>query len=79
MNDIFKPEINHPELMKENEMVIYDRWGRLVFTTQEYSTGWDGNNNHEQPCSTGVYYCLIHVIDMSNNTFTHHTSVTLIR
>ena len=79
MNDIFKPEINHPEMMKEYEMVIYDRWGRLVFTTQEYSTGWDGNNNHEQPCSTGVYYCLIHVTDMSDNTFTHHTSVTLIR
>ncbi|MEO0471257.1 MAG: gliding motility-associated C-terminal domain-containing protein, partial [Bacteroidota bacterium] len=37
------------------EMQIFDRWGRIVTTLTNLSSGWDGRNRQGNPVSEGVY------------------------
>ncbi|RAJ06992.1 gliding motility-associated-like protein [Chitinophaga skermanii] len=45
-NDIFKPGINGP--MYNYELRIYNRWGQLIYTTNDATKGWDGTYNGQQ-------------------------------
>jgi gliding motility-associated-like protein len=54
-NDFFKPISNR--FVESIEFIIYNRWGKTVFTTTDPSINWDGNDYLSgQPCSEGVYY-----------------------
>lgn len=55
-NGVFKPKI-YGEL-DEYEMLIYDRWGELLFRTTETSEGWDGTYQGN-PVKSDVYVCKI--------------------
>ena len=47
INEEFKPVING--LLKSSyNMLIYDRWGKLLFSTNDYQKGWDGKYNNRQ-------------------------------
>jgi len=40
-NDVYRPLLK--DIIKDSyEMYIYDRWGKLVFQTEDYLIGWDG-------------------------------------
>ncbi|MAQ31397.1 MAG: hypothetical protein CMD26_01495 [Flavobacteriales bacterium] len=41
INEVFQPVING-FIEDSYEMLIYDRWGKLLFSTNDYQTGWDG-------------------------------------
>jgi gliding motility-associated-like protein len=79
MNDIFKPEINDVEYLREYEMLIYDRWGTLLFSTQDYLTGWNGKNRKNKECSIGVYTGIITYKDHEGRNFVKKISITLLR
>jgi gliding motility-associated-like protein len=50
----------------EFEMYIFDRWGKMLFYTKDFSEGWDGYNpNGVTTCSEGIYVWLINVRDDS--------------
>ena len=51
-NDVFKPLVRGS--VDQFELVIYNRWGQLVFKTDKSSAGWNGNVGGRQQ-STGVY------------------------
>lgn len=55
-NDLFKIGYNFPP--EQYKITIFDRWGNLVFETQDIKTSWDGKRNGEY-CSAGVYYYVI--------------------
>jgi gliding motility-associated-like protein len=39
------------------DMVIYDRWGRRVFKTEDPDINWDGTDEHShRPVPEGTYY-----------------------
>ncbi len=57
VNDFFRPLIL-TEGVKDFSMSIYNRWGQLIFETNDYMTGWNGNSNNN-PAPTGVYIYLI--------------------
>ena len=40
LNDIFKAE---GQFVDSFELLIFDRWGKLVFRTTDFSEGWDGS------------------------------------
>jgi gliding motility-associated-like protein len=40
LNDVFMPQ--HSGLFQEYKMEIFNRWGELIYTTNELNTGWDG-------------------------------------
>ncbi|MCS6934130.1 MAG: gliding motility-associated C-terminal domain-containing protein [Chitinophagales bacterium] len=56
-NNIFKPTIIYGN-PKGYEMRIYNRWGGLVFISNDPNTGWDGTD-HGKPADMGGYAYLI--------------------
>jgi gliding motility-associated-like protein len=80
INDTFSPEFTSPSIVSDFQMYIYDRWGRLVFVTDNLLTPWSGCNKNGKPYAEGVYYCVLSFkgpLDKEQQTY--HTSVTLKR
>lgn len=44
-NDVFLPRTNGYKISSYT-LLIYDRWGNLIFETNDYSKGWDGKVQH---------------------------------
>lgn len=51
-NDIFLPLTS--DMLKFFSLTIYNRWGEVIFKSNDHLIGWDGTVNH-QPCPQGVY------------------------
>jgi len=54
-NETFHPK---GDALPGYEMLIYNRWGVLLFQTVDFYEGWDGNFQG-QACSDGTYYYII--------------------
>lgn len=60
------------------EMQIFNRWGELLFSTDDIATGWDGTfRGNEMP--EGTYTFIAHVTDRAGRTFKRSGSVLLLR
>jgi hypothetical protein len=55
-------------------MVIYNRWGQLIFETSNPAEGWDGKD-----APAGVYSWAISYSDMVGKVFQTKGVVTLIK
>lgn len=73
-NTVFLPVFSHPEDIESYSMEIYNRWGTLVFRTEEPTFGWDGANAPE-----GVYVAVVQYNSRGGKPKTATGSVTLIR
>ena len=54
LNDLFKPIFAYPDKIEEYTIYIYNRWGNLLFTSQNPEQGWTGEG-----CMNGVYTYVI--------------------
>lgn len=55
-NNIFKPVFSSNKLVYEFEMLVFDRWGELIFETKNQEIGWDGTYLAKgELCKEGVY------------------------
>jgi gliding motility-associated-like protein len=86
LSNIFTPKngeyVYLPEITQELHsfsMVIYDRWGNVMFRTKEFRA-WDGKTNGRDAVA-GVYYCVVEYSCKDNPTKKHYTqsSITLVR
>ncbi|HET9486486.1 MAG TPA: gliding motility-associated C-terminal domain-containing protein [Chryseosolibacter sp.] len=60
------------------EMKIFNRWGELLFTTQDIQSGWDGTfRGNDMPEGTYTFIALI--TDRAGRTFKRSGSVLLLR
>jgi gliding motility-associated-like protein len=60
------------------EMKIFNRWGELLFTTEDIQSGWDGTfRGREMP--EGTYTFIAHITDRAGRTFKRSGSVLLLR
>ena len=73
-NTVFLPVFTNPDEIENYSMEIYNRWGGLVFRTEEPTFGWDGANAVE-----GVYAVVVHYTTRGAKPKTVKGSVTLIR
>ena len=49
--------------VKEIDLQVFNRWGQIVFTTQDPAIQWDGTlNNDGEPVPDGVYFYVCQVI-----------------
>jgi len=62
INDIFR--IGDMKGQTLLDFSIYNRWGTLVFRTEDPAQGWDGNIN-AQPAPSGAFVYLIHYNDLN--------------
>ena len=75
-NDVFLPIARGVE---EFSMQIFDRWGNLIFETQDRNVGWDGYDRNKRLMPAGVYVYKL-ILRLSNGQRTTKVGdVTLIR
>jgi gliding motility-associated-like protein len=58
--------------------LIYNRWGNLVFESNDINQGWEGTQNGK-PCETGVYVYRAEVTFKNGETLSKRGDVTLVR
>jgi gliding motility-associated-like protein len=81
LNDTFQPSgigIDPSDYF----MQIYDRWGKLVFETDEWSKGWDGkieNKYGESEQSGNVYVYKMRIKDFRGDYHKFNGTATLVR
>lgn len=54
-----------PEQYKDNEIVIFNRWGDIVYRAKPYLNNWKGTNSTGQDLPTGTYYYILR-LDIPN-------------
>ena len=73
-NPVFLPVFSYPDEIEEYRMEIHNRWGTLVFRTEEKTFGWDGANAIE-----GVYAVVVRYKSRGQKAKIVKGSVTLVR
>lgn len=43
----------------DNELIVFNRWGDIVYTARPYANNWDGTNNTGQNLPEGTYYYIL--------------------
>lgn len=61
-----------------NDFYIYNRWGALLFQTNDANIGWDGKYKGE-PQELGVYVYLVEGTDAKGNKISKQGNITLMR
>lgn len=75
LNDIFRPVTFG---VKQYRLLIYDRWGQLIFETDNVKEGWDGTKNGK-PFGQDVYVYMIDLTSVFDVTYHKVGRVTLVR
>ncbi|MFM9026748.1 MAG: gliding motility-associated C-terminal domain-containing protein, partial [Bacteroidota bacterium] len=77
INEIFRP---YPVFVSSEDysFVIFNRWGREIFSTDNLNAGWDGSVDGRQ-AGEGVYVYRIQARKPDGSFFEKTGSVTLIR
>jgi len=77
LNDVFSP-ITSPKNIKNYHLKIYNRWGIVVFESNNLEQGWDGTYAGNY-CETGIY--IWHLLLEKNNgkTWSDKGTVNIIR
>jgi gliding motility-associated-like protein len=76
LNDVFRPVTDAS--IKQYNLNIYNRWGQVMFTSNNMSRGWDGTVNRIQQ-SIGGYVWVIEYTSKTGKHYSIHGTVTLIR
>lgn len=70
--------IKNLQFEKLNSFTIYDRWGQMVFTTNDISKGWNGTHEGKD-MPMGVYVWEVDAFCNDGYRIRKHGNVTLIR
>ncbi len=77
-NEIFSPVFSDPSYIVKYQMLIFDRWGNLIFNTEDQYKGWDGKTKNEKAeTDTYVFRILVRGTDGVDHKYIGH--VNLIR
>lgn len=76
MNDRFAPFTG--TAIMEGSIEIYNRWGQLIFSTEDIDSGWDGTSD-ERMHPDGTYFYRISYTTVFGATESIHGAVTLLR
>ncbi|MEN9522692.1 MAG: hypothetical protein RL065_1069 [Bacteroidota bacterium] len=79
IDDEFGGITNSPEGLKLYQISIYNRWGQLVFASNDYYQKWNGNFNNEQQPNGVFVYVVEYSFDNKNNSILLKGDVTLLR
>jgi len=74
----FKPRGLYIDYTKST-MQIYNRWGDLVFETNDIQKGWDGTDKNGVQLPEGCYICLANVIALKGKNQFYNGFITLLR
>ncbi|MFN7117046.1 MAG: gliding motility-associated C-terminal domain-containing protein [Saprospiraceae bacterium] len=49
----------NPDQYPDNELIVFNRWGDVVYTARPYANNWDGTNDTGQNLPEGTYYYIL--------------------
>lgn len=80
INDVFMPIVNEP-LEGEYTLEIYNRWGELIFESNDPDIGWDGKNQANEMSMVGMYVYKLRLISAFDNkdVYQDHGTIMLAR
>ena len=79
LNDVFRV-VGTKEDWESYEVFIYNRWGKLVFTSKNMDETWNGReNNVGEECPTGNYVVLVKVEDKHETSKRYTSNLILYR
>lgn len=78
INDGFLP-VSSVLVPKAYELVVMDRWGQVLFSTQDRTMPWSGRWNGGAEVPTGVYVWRLRIQDAQGRVREHQGHVTLLR
>ena len=64
LNDTFvfdQLDLNTPDQHPDNELVVYNRWGDIVYRKKPYDNSWDGTNQNGQELPEATYYYILYL------------------
>jgi len=76
VNSVFKPVISYSDY-ESYDLKIFNRWGELIFVSNDVYTGWDGRAEGI-PLKEGVYIWVIEIKDGVGNFIEKKGHVTLL-
>lgn len=61
MNDVFVFEQIErcPEMFPDRDIIIFNRWGDILYEASPYNNDWDGTNANGVPIPEGTYYYVL--------------------
>jgi gliding motility-associated-like protein len=61
LNDalVFDELLLNPEKFPDNELIIFNRWGDIVYKARPYNNDWQGQNNQGADVPDGTYYYIL--------------------
>jgi len=75
VSDVFEVSLEH---FSAYNIQIFNRWGSLVFESNDVSAPWDGTYKNNE-VAAGVYFAIIRVSDLFANETVYNTTVHLLR
>lgn len=76
-NDLFR--ISYYENFVLETLQVFNRWGQLVFSTEDITQAWDGRAPNGDPLPTGAYIYIINGTDEIGAPLYRQGNVTLMR
>jgi len=76
LNDYFLPVAVG---VLKSEMLIFDRWGGILFQSSERNAGWNGRDSDGKRVQLGVYVYLLNYETPTGQKYTSYGTVTLLR
>ena len=78
-NEIFLPQgIGYD--IKTFNMMIFDRWGNLIYTTDDYKKGWDGKANQgTEIAQIDVYVWKVSLVDNQKRMHKYIGHVSIVK
>ncbi len=61
------------------EFQIFNRWGELIYYSEDLSAGWDGNYRTAEPAQDGVYVWTVKFKDLTGKRHEQNGHVSLLR
>jgi len=81
LNDVLSLNVATPELIDDYKLVVYNRWGMLLFEAQFLYHGWDGRLPDGSEAEDGVYFYIMEATTVCTDIpkILVNDNVTLIR
>ena len=78
-NQIWQPIITSGIAPLNFELLIFNRWGQIIWESHDISAGWDGTYDNKS-CSEGVYFYMAECTDVKTaKKFLIQGHLTLLR
>jgi gliding motility-associated-like protein len=78
INEVFQISPTDVQSISEFDFLIFNRWGEVIFKSDDTNIGWNGDHSGKQ-CKSGLYVWKINYIDHNNVYKDLYGSVHLIR